>query len=232
MFLYEIVETIFKWAWENKEKSFSLAALTSLMLLLIEKFGRKLITNQLKRLFHVKDKSEFAQYKANQIIIMENQRLMMRHMGVEEWVAPYSNGKQQLNVTGGRKNSLLQSLAVYAHALITGVRTRTKMALYHSKTRGESIPMKNYLKKLSRTKLQAFLLATIMNIALLVGYVMDVQDIQSKVESWMPMVNMAVQTVLTLIYVWVEGAIDKEQVKAQTEVKSNEEFETNTEHFE
>ena len=81
--------------------------------------------------------------------------------------------------------------------------------------------MKAYLKKLTRTKLQAYILATIMNIALLVGYVMDVQDIQSKVEAWMPMANMTVQTVLTLIYVWVEGSIDKEQVKAQAEVNND-----------
>lgn len=75
--------------------------------------------------------------------------------------------------------------------------------------------MKNYLAKLGRTKLQAVLLATIMNIALLVGYILNVQDIQEKVDAWMPMANMVIQTVLTVLYVWVEGSIDKAKVTAE-----------------
>lgn len=89
--------------------------------------------------------------------------------------------------------------------------------------------MKDYLKKLGRTKLQAVLLATIMNIALLIGYLLNVQDIQDKVDAWMPMANMVIQTVLTILYVWVEGSIDKAKVTA--EVK-DEEFKTSTDNFE
>lgn len=73
--------------------------------------------------------------------------------------------------------------------------------------------MKEYLKKLGRTKLQAVLLATVMNISLLVGYIFNVQDVQEKVDAWMPMVNVGIQTLLTFIYVWVEGSIDKARIQ-------------------
>lgn len=81
------------------------------------------------------------------------------------------------------------------------------------------IRMREYLKKLGRTKLQMVLLATFVNLALLIGYVMNVQDIQEKVEAWTPLVNMGIQTVLTFLYVWVEGKIDV--AKAQAEVKDD-----------
>lgn len=84
--------------------------------------------------------------------------------------------------------------------------------------------MREYLKKLSRTKLQAFILATIMNLALLIGYIMDVQDIQSKVDEWMPMANMGVQTILTFIYIWVEGKVDV--AKAEKGKSNDDDFTT------
>lgn len=157
------------------------------------------------------DESEIKEYVSNQIIIMENQRLMMEHMGVKGCVV---NNDLSTNT---EKRLLKSSQAGKSSVQPAGVFIQKGLIII---SRGNST-MRAYLKKLSKTKLQAYLLATVMNIALLVGYVMDVQDIQSKVESWMPMVNMTVQTVLTLIYVWVEGSIDKEQIKAQAEVNND-----------
>jgi len=81
------------------------------------------------------------------------------------------------------------------------------------------------LKKIGSSKLQMILVPTIINICLLIGYVFDIQDIQSKVESWTPLINLFVQAVLGIAYAFIEGAIDKAAVKVNVEVK-NADFET------
>lgn len=73
---------------------------------------------------------------------------------------------------------------------------------------------KPMLKKIGSSKLQMILVPTIINICLLVGYIFDVQDIQSKVESWTPLINLVVQAVLGVAYAWIEGKVDAAAVKA------------------
>lgn len=195
-----------------------LVALTAL--LRVRKVKRKL-----KKLIPMlgDDDSEVKEYVSNQVRIESKLDALLEKEGITwhaEKITSSQNMVRSLSISSWVEKSFVHRVGVFIQKGLTII------------SRGNR-KMKAYLKKLSRTKLQAYLLATIMNIALLVGYVMDIQDIQSKVEAWMPMANMTVQTVLTLIYVWVEGSIDKEQVKAQNpEVKTNEEFNTNTEHFE
>jgi hypothetical protein len=55
----------------------------SFILFAIDRLGRKLITNQVKKLFKIQDKNDFKQFAKNQRLIMENQRRMMIHLGVE-----------------------------------------------------------------------------------------------------------------------------------------------------
>jgi hypothetical protein len=202
----DIIWEVLKWLWQNRNKSFTFAAFTSLLFIIVDKAGRKLITNQLKRLFHAQDKSEFAQYKANQLIIMENQRLMMEHMGVKGCVE-----RNDLSQNSGRP-LLKFSIREKLFARIAAVFTQKELTIYSRRNK----TMKSYLGKLSSTKLQALIVASIMNVALLVGYVMDVQDIQSKVDAWMPMANLLVQTILTIAYQWTRASVDKAEIKAIT----------------
>lgn len=68
------------------------------------------------------------------------------------------------------------------------------------------------LKKIGSSKLQMILVPTIINLFLLVGYMLNVSDIQDKVESWTPLINLAVQAVLGIAYAIIEGGIDKAAV--------------------
>lgn len=193
----------------------SLSALgTAIFVLLKQRKVKRALRKRLPWL--LKDDADVMNYEARQIRIENDVRAIKEHLGVREWDA---EKKDSLPV--GAKVSLISrwvDMCRVTSANVSMVKESTTYFHRRDKT------MKAYLKKLTRTKLQAYLLATIMNIALLVGYVMDVQDIQSKVDAWMPMANMTVQTVLTLIYVWVEGSIDKEQIKA--EVSNDTTFKT------
>lgn len=78
--------------------------------------------------------------------------------------------------------------------------------------------MKAYLKKLGSRKFQAFLIITVTNIIMLVGYLLNVANIQDIADSWMPAINLLVQAVTTIVYQLVEGAVDKEAQKQQVYV--------------
>lgn len=74
--------------------------------------------------------------------------------------------------------------------------------------------MKSYLKKLGKTKFQAFLIITFTNIIMLIGSVTGWVNIDGKINEWMPTINLIVQLVATLVYTQVEGSIDKASIKA------------------
>lgn len=78
--------------------------------------------------------------------------------------------------------------------------------------------MKNYLKKLGRTKFQAYLLTTVVNLGTLFGMWLGIVDIGSQIEAYMPAITIVVQLLATGIYQFVEGAIDKEAQKQQVYV--------------
>jgi uncharacterized membrane protein len=74
---------IINWIWQHRNEPLTWGLIGSFILLVIDRFGRKLINDQLKRLFKIQDKTEFKEFSKNQRVIMENQRRMMRHLGVE-----------------------------------------------------------------------------------------------------------------------------------------------------
>lgn len=145
MYLFDIGWEVLKWAWENRDKTFTLASLLTLLGVLIDKFGRKLITNQLKRLFHVEDKSEFSKYVANQKRIESKVDMLLEERGLI-WVAPLSQTSQLPNATDGRKNSLLRSWMGRLHAVTIGGYTWRMEPLDHSKTKRGNTAMKKWLK--------------------------------------------------------------------------------------
>jgi len=78
--------------------------------------------------------------------------------------------------------------------------------------------MREYLKKLTKTKFQAFLIVTITNIIILAGYLTGNINLGDKVNDWMPAINLVVQLAATAVYQWVEGGIDKAAQQQQVYV--------------
>lgn len=84
--------------------------------------------------------------------------------------------------------------------------------------------MKEYLKKLGRTKFQAFLVTTITNVALIIGYALNYDDIQSRVGAEAPLILAGAQLLAGVVYQWAESSIDK--AKVATEVTSDASYTT------
>lgn len=77
--MYEIWE----WLWEHRNVPITWATIFSFMWLVIDKLGRRLITDQLKRLFRVGDKSEFSTYVRNQNRIEQKIDLLLADRGIK-----------------------------------------------------------------------------------------------------------------------------------------------------
>lgn len=75
--------------------------------------------------------------------------------------------------------------------------------------------MKEYLKKLGRTKFQAFILTTLTNLGLMIGYLMNVNDVQSDVSAYTPLFIGLSQLAAGAVYKWVEGSVDKARVRVE-----------------
>ena len=89
--------------------------------------------------------------------------------------------------------------------------------------------MKEYLKKLGRTKFQALLASLIVNGVSAYLFLSGTLDIDGQLNTWMPIINLTVGTISTWVYILVEGGIDKARVGKE---QSNEESAASTEHFE
>jgi formiminotetrahydrofolate cyclodeaminase len=75
--------------------------------------------------------------------------------------------------------------------------------------------MKDYLKKLGKTKFQAYLLVTLINAITFFLYLKGYVQTDDQVEKLMPAVNLIVQMLATFVYQWIEGSIDREAQKQQ-----------------
>jgi hypothetical protein len=78
--------------------------------------------------------------------------------------------------------------------------------------------MKDYLKKLGKTKFQAYILVTIINIATFILYLRGDLQADAQINAWMPLINLAAQMIATTIYQHIEGSIDREAQKQQVYV--------------
>ncbi|WP_213527819.1 hypothetical protein [Paenibacillus cisolokensis] len=63
-------------------KPITWTTIVALTFMIIDKAGRRLITHQMKRLFHVRDKSEFRQFTENQARIEAEILAIAEHLGV------------------------------------------------------------------------------------------------------------------------------------------------------
>jgi predicted PurR-regulated permease PerM len=85
------------------------------------------------------------------------------------------------------------------------------------------INMKEYLKKLGRTKFQTFLVVTIVNITILIAWMMGTQIVETDLNPYMPIINLVVQLLAGIVYQWVEGSIDREAQKQNVYVVNGKE---------
>lgn len=69
--------------------------------------------------------------------------------------------------------------------------------------------MKDYLKKLSSRKFQAFLAVTIPNMIIMFGFLLGGIDLEGQVNEWMPAINLVIQAITTAVYQGIEGSVDK-----------------------
>lgn len=73
--------------------------------------------------------------------------------------------------------------------------------------------MKNYLRKLGSKKFQAFLLMTATNGITLFLVLNGVVDIDVELEKYMPATQTIIQLLVTSLYLWVEGSLDKARIQ-------------------
>lgn len=138
--------TIFEWIWKHRHDPITWAWLLSLFWLILDQLGRKLVNSQLKRLFRIRQKSEFAKYVENQNRIEAKVDLLLEERGLK-WDAHYVQTSKSLNVTDGRESSLLRTCKALLHAITIGAFTKLTGRLSRSKTRGESIQMKKFTSR-------------------------------------------------------------------------------------
>ncbi|WP_138752748.1 hypothetical protein [Paenibacillus sinopodophylli] len=98
------------WLITNRNKPLDYIFLAAIVFI-IDRFGRNLITSQVKRLFHVDDKSEFKQYIQNQQRIEEKLELLLQKEGIT-WTAPTSQQSSEDTVSKRSRLSLPLSEAL------------------------------------------------------------------------------------------------------------------------
>jgi hypothetical protein len=124
---------------------------------------------------------------------IHNQHLIMERLGIE-WSGP--------------ENPILP------------IPTSSKQS---SKLYWGKMQMKEYLKKLGRTKFQALLASLIVNGISAYLFLSGTLDIDGMLNTWMPIINLTVGTISTWVYILVEGGIDKARVGKE---QSDDDFTT------
>lgn len=115
---------------------------------------------------------------------IENQHRIMERLGID-WQHGQGSREQYI-----RKNSMKSSI---------------------SSQGGKN--MKNYLRKLGSKKFQAFLLMTATNGITLFLVLNGVVDIDVELEKYMPATQTIIQLLVTSLYLWVEGSLDKARIQ-------------------
>ena len=147
--------------------------------------------------------------------IKEDVKRIMNHLGVPGWDV---DGSYSLE----KKEQLLWS---FLRKVVFPARSATlfiPLQVINKFISRRRSKMKAYLKKLGRTKFQAFLLVTIVNLIMLTGSVSGHIILEGDLGVWMPAINLVVQSIATTVYTMVEGSIDREAQKQQVYVIPND----------
>lgn len=98
------------WIITNRNKPLDYIFLAAIVFI-IDRFGRNLITSQVKRLFHVDHKSEFKQYVQNQQRIEDKLNLLLQKEGIT-WNVPTLPPNSGDSATRRRRPYLLPSTVI------------------------------------------------------------------------------------------------------------------------
>jgi hypothetical protein len=183
--MYKAIEDLFVYLVENWRDLSIKAFLTAIAVIVVRRF----LIKHMMRLLH----QYLPQYfKNDQDEINHKLDLIIHHLGVEgEWGGTGETYKK-VEVQNLKKSSLLSQMAL---------------------SRKGKMKMKEYLKKLGRTKFQALLASFVVNIVSMILFMTGTVDIDGMINVWMPMINMTTMTVSAWVYIIVEGSIDKANVK-------------------
>lgn len=95
------------WIWEHRNEPLTFTLIVSFILVTADKLGRKFINNQLKRLFHINDKSEFKQISSNQLRIERKVDMLLEERGLT-WSGPIKISSPEDQTSSKRSYLLLQ----------------------------------------------------------------------------------------------------------------------------
>lgn len=198
--LYDLFLEILHTVWKN---GLGLTALGTVVYVLLK---QRRVKKRLKKYFPwlLEDESETKHYIENQQRIEYKVDLLLKERGIE-WHAPTLPINSKAIVQ--RKYKLSQSRWITSlTALFAGLFTNWRMK-----------KMKNYLKKLGRTKFQALIASLIVNGVSAYLFLTGTLDIDGVLNTWMPIINLTVGTISTWVYIIVEGSIDKKTVPTDSD---------------
>jgi hypothetical protein len=183
-------------------------SLTALGTAIFALLKQRKVKAQLRRLIPwlFADDSDIRQYVQNQQRIESKIDALLEREGIV-WQSASSNGTTGKVST--RRIGFTSSSAV--KSVVRGV----VRSIIYLISKGW-ITMKEYLKKLGRTKFQALLASLIVNIASAVLFMNGTIDIDPEINRWMPVINISVTAISTWVYIFVEGGIDKAKVQGGT----------------
>jgi uncharacterized membrane protein YeiB len=195
--MYDLLLEMSHTVWKN---GLTLSALgTALYVLLKQRKVKKRLRKFVPWI--LEDDNEIKEYVQNQKIIMEQLNLLLQERGIPWNAERFGTKVYQAN---GKTSSTSPWVAFfYAHFAGLRMKFNTKRGM---KT------MKEYLKKLGRTKFQAFLITTITNIIVLMGVLLGNFNVEADIAAWAPIISLAVQLLAGAVYMWVEGKIDQARV--------------------
>jgi hypothetical protein len=180
----------------------------ALFVVLKQRPSKRWIRRHFPRL--LQDDADVINYEARQIRIENDVRAIKAHLGVKECVE-----RNDLSQSMG-KHSLKSSTKGKLFAPIVSVFTATGLTTY-SKRRNKR--MKQLLIKWGSRKFQAFLLVTITNMIVFIGFLMGVGDIEERVTEWTPLINVGLQFLAGTVYMMVEGKVDTATAQSKTTVQ-------------
>lgn len=166
-----------------------------IVLLLRQNNIRKVINNQLPK--------RFRDTQSNDIYdMMKDIKAIKEHLGVKDWENTQQNGQKTIPILSYKRFFLFLQMAVNPKRRVS--------------------KMKEYLKKLGRTKFQVYIVFSIVNIYTLIATLSGHTSISTELDPYMPAINIFAQVVGNWVYTHYQGKVDV--VTAQnggvTDVKS------------
>lgn len=99
---------LYEWIMQHRDKPLTAASFVFLAVFIFDRLGRKLITNQLKRLFHMDEKEEFQKFNTRQKRIESKLDLLLQREGIVWQPVVTLDTKQGISVKKKKKQLKLR----------------------------------------------------------------------------------------------------------------------------